>query len=322
MNKSFTFQQEINWYCHPARKAKLLYWQNPKVGCSSIKKSLWKNESGSAPGNAHIRGQSPFPLMSSENSCEFKDFKLFTYVRNPFSRILSAYLDKIGKGSDRHIWRPFCQQFSLPRATTKEQFSFKDFLKKIRSTHPSNLDPHFRPQFNGLLPHVLSYDFIGFLETKGSIEEFLSSHSVDYVHSAPHSRGSNKKIGDYYSQEEVDLVLDIYEKDFDHFGYSTALSDYASPGKLTSLANSGLVHPSQIFEDFEGFLNRDAIEPHSSSFHKLSSFDSDRRKVEFLKGFIKNCGAINSSVFIKEAINILNANHELATMKLLLERVD
>ncbi|WP_193164033.1 sulfotransferase family protein [Microbulbifer hainanensis] len=315
MEKIFPRKNEIEWFCHPSPKAQLIYWQNPKVACSSIKKSLWKFENGETPQNAHIRRESPFPFLS-EMEDKIQEFKLFSIVRNPYSRALSAYLDKIGHGSDRHIWWPFCRDFKLARSTTKTQFTFLDFLKALNSTSASNLDPHFRPQFYNLLPTLIPYSFIGYLEEQEAIQNFLTSSSIPYVHSAPHSRNASAKVFDYYGEEEIELARKIFQYDFEFFGYSKELAKYNEPGSIKKLPSQlQSITFSDIYNSFPKFLENENIDPAATTYHHLRSLNTPKEKVSYLKSAIKNNTVSNNWALLREAVTILNAHSEYAVLK-------
>ena len=81
-----------------------LYVETPKVACSTIKRSLQLLEVGPEivppPRKIHERSCSPLLTPSQVGSlfleCAYSDnFFRFCFVRNPYTRILSCYLDKV-----------------------------------------------------------------------------------------------------------------------------------------------------------------------------------------------------------------------------------
>ncbi|WP_160153824.1 sulfotransferase family 2 domain-containing protein [Microbulbifer sp. ALW1] len=320
MEKLFPRKDEIEWFCHPSPSAKLIYWQNPKVACSSIKKSLWKLEKGQEPENVHIRRESPFPYLS-DLGVNAPEYDFFTIVRNPYSRVLSAYLDKIGKGADRHIWWPFCRDFGIPRSTTKEQFNFLSFLKALKSTSPHNLDPHFRPQFHNLLPTIVPYSFIGFLEEQGSVQSFLESKSIPYVHSAPHARNAGNKLLEYYGDEEIALVQSIYSSDFDFFGYSLDIENYSNPGKaIGSLDRQSNTTFVQQYSNFTKLLRNTNISPLAEIYHQITTLENQNEKINTIKKAINENLLEENWSFLKSATSILSSTSNFVILKELLNK--
>lgn len=84
-------------------KNNIAYLHNPKVACSTIKNSLLRGEVD------NVHEQFLFPPYNNSN------VPIFSVVRNPYSRSVSAYLDKIGKDKDFYVWFPFCRKYGLDR---------------------------------------------------------------------------------------------------------------------------------------------------------------------------------------------------------------
>lgn len=103
-----------------SEKYNLTYLSNPKCGCSSIKKSLLDNPSSET--NVH-------DLKNFAESISL-DSVFFTVTRNPFSRILSCYTDKIMHKTDLNIWRPFCKAHSLSMNKTLSFYHFLEILNE------------------------------------------------------------------------------------------------------------------------------------------------------------------------------------------------
>lgn len=98
---------DIHRSIHWLPQAGLVYLSTPKVACSTIKTSLWKwadSQVGTETftGRPHRRGESPFNKgigQLARNIDAVMASTFFAVARNPYSRILSAYLDKVGKKS-------------------------------------------------------------------------------------------------------------------------------------------------------------------------------------------------------------------------------
>jgi tetratricopeptide (TPR) repeat protein len=151
------------------------------------------------------------------------DYFTFTIVRNPYTRILSAYLDKIQKPKRAPKFRPPLR-FGLPDV---EKVSFYDFLRRLWEMPVEGLDPHFQPQWLILSLHKsITYDYVGRFEYLEDDLQALLRHigydkfkGVNQVSRRPHATNAGEKLRQYYGEEEQTLVAEIYEDDFKYLGY-------------------------------------------------------------------------------------------------------
>jgi hypothetical protein len=135
----------------------LTYISNPKAGCSGIKAAMWAQIDRNTGhhtlpdgGMPHKLSRTPFVQSVFDTASydfeKFKQSRFFTVVRNPFTRALSGYLNKIGKRSST-VWENFCRRYGVDPNDTRETYSFKEFLHTIAKDEIDQLDPHFRPQY-------------------------------------------------------------------------------------------------------------------------------------------------------------------------------
>ncbi len=86
---------------------------------------------------------------------------------------------------------------------------------------------HFRPQHLNLDYPNLIYDAVFYLESLAVFSDFCCkiAPEVALERSSPHSRGagSRSKLREHYSERAIELVQNIYAKDFKLFGYSSDL---------------------------------------------------------------------------------------------------
>ena len=125
-----------NYICHWSKKHQYVYVETPKAACTTIKRVLQEAETGSElvydkPGDVHNRLRSPLLSPTSDMAAfaaamHDKDYFRFCFVRNPFIRILSCYLDKM----------------------VKNQFERKRLAPKL------GIDPENPPSFNYFLHAV------------------------------------------------------------------------------------------------------------------------------------------------------------------------
>lgn len=121
----------FNWF-FPQKK--LGYIALEKVAITSIKQALLNIENCD---NIH----SYFNENAKKNVENPQDYFIFTFVRNPFSRLVSCYKDKVVKN------KTITYNIYL-NAFLKESTNFADFVRRI-SLIPKNLhDKYFKNQYD------------------------------------------------------------------------------------------------------------------------------------------------------------------------------
>src|SRR5205807_1089448 len=129
----------------------LLYFNNNKVGCTTIKYSLWAaidrlNQRQTFRRRIHPRDGDPFVkdifAVKDFDAKDLAEASKFSVVRNPFVRILSGYLQKVGK--DFRVWDPFRKRFGIRPEITQNELTFEDFLTVVATEPDELLNGHFR----------------------------------------------------------------------------------------------------------------------------------------------------------------------------------
>ena len=197
------------------------YNRVPKAANTTIMSNLAKWKTGGAPPAAtDLRSLFPMtPARLTEEQVErFGQLFKFTFVRNPYSRVLSAYLDKIAKDDEPNRRR------KMGRTSSDGVPSFGDFVRWL-DRDGLHEDMHWAPQSSILLVAVAEFDFIGKLENLDGdfrkVADMLGGDRNDNsVHTfAPHSSGAVDKVAEYYTKELKEIVARLYREDFDSFGY-------------------------------------------------------------------------------------------------------
>jgi hypothetical protein len=193
-----------------------------KSGCSTIARALGSLEAGRLIDFAAYKELHMFPLEVKEryqNLLSPAIFK-FTCARNPFSRALSAYLDKImGDEIER---APYRADLGF---SNDEAVSFLDFLTKLKEKGLS-VASHFNVQCNVMMCPYVHYNMIVKLENFDQDFQIvmnrlgISGEPKNYKW-APHATSAKSKLSEYYTQKCVDLVVEIYNRDFQFLNYST-----------------------------------------------------------------------------------------------------
>lgn len=211
---------------------KYIYVETPKVACSTIKSTLQKLELqdiGLYRENFEDIHKREFsPLLKVQQMADFdtflqkKDIFKFCFVRNPYSRVLSAYLDKI-VGNQSHKGR-ILLELGHDIDALKQEVSFEEFLAVLSKQTVLTMDPHWRVQYYQTFQDYIDYDFIGKFENFEEDFVYVGKNISDkfhkyYMSEKRHSTDANTMLDEYYTNELKEIVYNIYKKDFDYFGY-------------------------------------------------------------------------------------------------------
>lgn len=217
----------------------VLYLNNAKSGCSTIKNTILmglqqeqdpQNTSGFTPQEIHGQSKrwgSDYSAITPEKTFSF------SVVRNPFARILSSFLDKIG--NQNLLRKQFYWQQGLPAGKDTSLVEFLTLLKNSKAL----FDQHWRPQVANLYVGFVPLDEVHFLEsldsTQSSVCERLAGVE-SFVKRSPHGTHAHTKVAEHINDEAQALIVELYKEDFETFGYSTDSKDVAdAPAGILSL---------------------------------------------------------------------------------------
>ena len=139
----------------------------PKAANSTVVSSLATLKLGRKTGSKEAKRlfSNPSELSQSQLS-RFETLYKFVFVRNPFSRTLSAYLDKVHRKRQGASGLEVVGQVDQMQARD----GFRDFLKSLQQGKLFN-NAHWAPQTSILLIPVERFDFVGKVE---SLDQDLS----------------------------------------------------------------------------------------------------------------------------------------------------
>lgn len=192
-----------------SRKHKFCYFRVPKAASSSILKSLaWSVLKRDMPVSEvqTLLNRIPHPEA-------LRDCFVFTFVRHPVSRVLSAYLDKSRMPA-------LLKKHPMLRYEPGTVAGFRYFLSCLEDGALSD-DLHWAPQAD-ILPHKIgSYDFIGRFENLEADLDYclhrISGESVGIRNARPHKTNANSRLEEYVTVRERRILEKLYEKDFEQF---------------------------------------------------------------------------------------------------------
>lgn len=221
---------QVNYLTHISRRHSAVFLEVPKAGCSVVKRVMQHSEHGGAPydepESVHDRAASPLaaPLRDNVDLDEVygpdSPYFRFGFVRNPYSRTLSCFLEKIaGEQWLRDIRLP------ILGFEPDEEVTFVEFLTRVAAQPPLEMDIHWAPQHLLLSLGKVEYGFLGRFESfhrdLHAVITHLGMAVPDRLTNATtaHVTNASTKIMQYYTDDAVDLVRTIYRKDFDYLGY-------------------------------------------------------------------------------------------------------
>jgi Sulfotransferase family len=217
----------------------VIYLNNPKAGCTTVKTGLWLALQGKAPppGSPQVHKTDNTPLSKSLTDADAaRRAFVFTFVRNPLQRLVSAYLDKVVARRDS-IWTEFATRHG---ADPVQAPGFDGFVEVLSGVAPELQNPHWRAQhLNILYPFVrpnLVADLGALRRELPAVLGRVSTRQVAEIPPSPHHMGAAAVWTDYYLRRAVDL----YPGDFDAFSYAPSLT--ADPGGTMGVVRSDHAH--------------------------------------------------------------------------------
>lgn len=197
-----------------------IYIPVPKTAGSTMMATLLV-----ADGSPHLAGITDHNngearrLMSAENDLRAFWRSLndpgcfrFAFVRNPYTRSVSGYLDKISSGREPR----FGKRLGLPKAA-----SLLEFLRRISEQEVDTMNRHWRPQ-SALVSPKIKLDFLGrferFNEDFAAVLDRLGVDSSAIRERRAHQTSADDHLA-LIGPEEKTLIDRIYRDDFERFGY-------------------------------------------------------------------------------------------------------
>ena len=141
----------------------------------------------------------------SFNTSDLLNYRHFTFVRNPFARLVSYY-SYVGDTRPRML----------------DNYSFEEYIRTICNIPNHMRDYHVRTQHS--LLHFPMLDFIGRIENfSDDIRKIIDRYQLppESYNFIPHlKRGDYEDYREHYNEATRKLVEKHYRKDLDTFGYS------------------------------------------------------------------------------------------------------
>ncbi|XP_063887526.1 carbohydrate sulfotransferase 11-like [Scylla paramamosain] len=239
----------------------LVYCRNAKAGTTAWLSRLlqWAGISFNTTADVHTIADQAFPMVATDRILrELKRSSLtFTVARHPFTRLVSAYRNKIEENYKPERWSEIMRKYRTPINITTEvnnsrptemnnsRPTFREFalfasdevLRCLGQARPSCLDEvdvHWLPHHDRCAPCNINYDVIAKMETKDEDEAYISHllglplppPTQQNVASGPSSDSLTRTFFSTLSASERQRVFKAYEYDFLMFEYSYNDKDY------------------------------------------------------------------------------------------------
>lgn len=235
--------QQMNYHFSISLKNRYFYCEVAKAGCSAVKSELWRQELSDVPmppgyadkpRNTHAAFPQhvlikPYQLGREGFETFLSDPKVMKWivVRNPFTRALSGYLDKIRRDAPQfaaNIAPLVAMQRGVPATeVAADSVTFEEFCEALATFKTArSFDQHWRPQYRHTCADLIDYSDILKLETLAEDSQRLSRHMgrpVAFTRGRGHATGSSDKIAAFYTPRAADLIRQVYAEDFAQFGY-------------------------------------------------------------------------------------------------------
>lgn len=237
----------------------MVYRVVPKCACSTIGQIMYFTDHGEFfDGDIHDaeKGLHKWALDESKTRIEanVKNHKsfAFTCVRNPYSRVLSSFFDKIcgiqrnGQRYRGNLIPQLAQQYGIEIEGEFDQIEmFRRFLLFARDTirfrKPMDPDIHWSSVSGHVSTFIANggrYDLIFWTENFSDgmqqvLDQVEVAHPVDlssiprFNESEGHGPRRSHPVEDYFDDLSRHLVYEIYKRDFELFHY-----DFENPGNL------------------------------------------------------------------------------------------
>jgi len=208
-----------------------LYVQTPKAASSTIKRQLWglygQEVSDDETMRLH-RERGVLKVLPDLTGAEVRQvlhkpgtFR-FTFVRNPYGRLISAYKDKVLNAAGLH---PDGYDLDLPGA--RGPLSFDGFVRAVAATEDDLCNVHWMSQHRCGLFDIVRFDKVGKVETYGADMDDILAHiggkpaqQVRPINTSRAVAGEEARaVGLGFTDELAALVHHRYRRDFEQFAY-------------------------------------------------------------------------------------------------------
>jgi hypothetical protein len=207
---------------------RLAYVKNSKCGCTSIAHAMYTYDTGARfDGNIHRDGphlqQGWAHWQRNLQVMKGQDRVLFTTVREPIARFVSAYFDFVVQRKNpeaRHYETAFGAAGLYDAPTEDGLDGFIDLVAEVFENDPILADRHWRPQVLNIAIDRFDYDVIGRLESLAqdmdTVRDLLGVNATQLPMRVD-NRTSSAQYAPTAAQRQK--ITALYADDFEALGY-------------------------------------------------------------------------------------------------------
>ena len=230
--------RSVNLHTHISLVNRYAYVEVPKAGCGTMKATLGGLEAARMGPSLVQRFQEsphnrlaatpfvrPFQLPPAllEDVLASPDYRRFTVVREPASRLLSGYLEKIGQGLKQSQPIVDALRESTGREIAPADVTLDQLLDVISAQDSRHQDPHWRRQADHLGLGIVGYDAVIHLEdldsSWGRVAELTSTPGLQEQFFCRNSTGARSLMQDYFTPALLARVIETYARDYAQLDY-------------------------------------------------------------------------------------------------------
>ncbi|MBV1707047.1 MAG: sulfotransferase family 2 domain-containing protein [Hyphomicrobiales bacterium] len=224
---------------HVFERLKAIYYEVPKAGSSTVLATLAEADSGLSLADEHvahdrkrsgIKGPRELGLEHFYAMATSPDVLKLTFVRNPYRRLVSCWVDKFSAQPvrlDRRSRDVLRRGGLVPEQLDQTRpLPLADFVTLACNTAKAGINGHWQLMSTMVPQGAAAPDVIGRVETLdadlGAILQRLraADRAKVRVHNVKQPGGARASL----SQQQADMIFAAYREDFERFGYLRALA--------------------------------------------------------------------------------------------------
>jgi hypothetical protein len=148
------------------------------------------------------------------------DFLRLAIVRNPYTRLESAWRDKVRLCAPGYAWLYHRIKGGLPEAGKPESFiSLKEFVAAISETDVRVSNNHWRLQAEHTFSDAIEFNLIGNVESLDRVIPVFMRHADYALDRMPAPINTTVGFSDAFDEAVAQRIYALYRQDFTKFGY-------------------------------------------------------------------------------------------------------
>jgi hypothetical protein len=179
----------------------------PKCAGISINKALFGNLAG-----GHTTLDDYICIFRPE---EFSNYFKFTFVRNPWDRLVSAYTFLKKGGLNKYDYNFYQEELS-------KYEDFNDFVRRWLTPENIKKYHHFKPQLHYIVDRYnkVTVDYIGYFENLNEDFHYISNRMNVEFNLKKENSVNRASYQEYYEPDTRRIVAEVYKNDIQALNYT------------------------------------------------------------------------------------------------------